>query len=35
MAWKWITKPRLKLRRRQLAPTAVALHRQMYTAFAE
>ncbi|MCJ1367707.1 hypothetical protein MMC16_006841 [Acarospora aff. strigata] len=35
LAFKWIPKPRLKLRGRQLAPTAVALHRQMYTAFAE
>ncbi|KAI9875788.1 MAG: hypothetical protein M1830_007998 [Pleopsidium flavum] len=35
IAYKWIPKPRLKLRRRQLAPTAVALHGQMYTAFAE
>jgi len=35
ITWKLIQKPRLKLRLRKTAPTAVALHRQMYTALAE
>ena len=30
-----IIKPRPKLKPRQIAPSALALHRQMYTAFAE
>jgi protein MBA1 len=33
--YKTLAKPRLILRTRQTAPTALALHRQMYTAFAE
>ncbi|KAI9795482.1 MAG: hypothetical protein M1833_007012 [Piccolia ochrophora] len=35
LIYKSFTKPWLKLRRRQVAPTAVALHQQMYTAFAD
>ncbi|KAI9674987.1 MAG: hypothetical protein M1817_001393 [Caeruleum heppii] len=33
--YKFSSKPRPMLRRRQVAPTALALHQQMYTAFAE
>ncbi len=35
MIYKRITKPTVKLRLRRTAPIAIALHRQMYTAFAE